>query len=211
MDILIYILFSVILIFYIIFFRFKKKIQINNRIFNISKTVHYLTIGIILFDIIIHLFDFKLRGLWTIKIVMWLYLTSSFLIQFKTELLKSKFEKKYFKILLLSPSVLVISWIIPMLGALICYSFMLLFNTYSDKVIFDNNQYKLNYEEGFLKYDYEFDVYKKNFIFEHKIKSVLLNDLNFDKILKVNEQNNNLKIKFLYSKTKIKDTLIKLK
>lgn len=174
--------------------------------------VHYLTIGLLIFNLTLNCFDYRFRGSWTIKIIMWFFLISSFIIQFRTDSLKSIIEKIYFKILLFSPSVLAISWIIPMLGAFICYSFMLLFNTYDHKIIYNDSKYKLSFEEGFLVYDYEFEVYRKNYILEHKIKSILLNDLNFDTIVKVKEVNDSLNIKFIeYDSKKIKDTLIRLK
>jgi hypothetical protein len=135
MDILIYILFSGICTFYLVFLTFRKKIHLNDKVFNISKNVHYLTFGLIIFNFIIYWFDFKLRGIWTFKIIMWIYLLYSFVVQFKIDYLKSRVEKNYFKILLYSPSVLAFSWLVPMLGAYLCYSFMLLFNTYYDKVL----------------------------------------------------------------------------
>lgn len=212
MDILIYILYTLILLFYLIYIPFRKKINVKNNLFKYSITIHYICLSLILFNYTIELFDFNLRGRWTTKIIMWFYLLTSFVIQFKSDFLKSTFEKIYFKILLFFPSIFVISWIIPMIGAYICYSFMLLFNTYKDNVLFDNHQFKICFEEGFLLHDYEFEIYKKNFIFEHKIKSVLLNDMNFDKIISIKEDKEKLNIKFReYDTQKIMDTTINLR
>ncbi len=212
MDSLIFILFGGIFFFYLFYFAFRNKINVNDQIFKYSKQLHYSTVGLLLFNLILNYYGYYLRGVWTIKIVMWIFLISSFVIQFKRPSLKLKIEKIYFKILLFSPIALVLSWIVPMFGAFVCYSFMLLFNTYEDKIIYDDSNYKLSYEEGFLMYDYEFDVYKKTFIFEHKIQSVLLNEMNFDKIIKVKEENTFLHIQYVeYGSDELKDTLVSLK
>jgi len=209
MDIIIFILFGGMVLFYILYFSFRKKIKVNDSVFYYANKIHFFTVGLIIFNIILHFYDINFRGNWTIKVIMWVFLISSFIIQFKTDSLKSAYIKFYFKILFFSPTVLVISWLIPMFGAFVCYSFMLFFNTYDNTIIYNDKNYKLSFEEGFLKYDYEFEVYRKNWIFEHKIKSVLLNEMNFDKIVKVNEENNCLRIKFLEN-AKMKDTLIRI-
>lgn len=212
MDSLIFILFGGIFFFYLFYFAFRNKINVNDQIFKYSKQVHYSAVGLLLFNLILNYYGYNFRGVWTVKIVMWIFLISSFVIQFKRSSLKLKIEKIYFKILLFSPIALVLSWIVPMFGAFVCYSFMLLFNTYQDKIIYDDSHYKLSYEEGFLKYDYEFEVYRKTFIFEHKIQSVLLNEMNFDKIIKVKEENTFLTIQYVeYGSDELKDTLVSLK
>jgi len=138
---------------------------------------------------------------------------SNFTVLININKLTKSIETIYFKILLFSPFILLISWIIPMLGAYICYSFMLLFNTYEDKVFYNDNKYRLSFDEGFLLHDYELKIYKKDFIFERKVKAFLLNEMNFDEITKVEELNQSkLKIEFReIDKQKICDTIISIK
>jgi hypothetical protein len=109
--------------------------------------------------------------------------------------------------------VLVIPWVFPMLGAYICYSFMLLFNTYEDKIIYNDNNFKLSYEERFLMHDDEFEVYKKLYLFEKEIKKVTRDEINFEKINKVKLINENqIEIEYIEFFTRIKkDTVFKIK
>ena len=213
MDVLIYILIGGIISFYIIYFAFRKKIKINDIFFKYSIKIHYLTFGLIMCSFILKFFDIYLLGNWTTEIIMWFFLFTNFIVQFRTEYLKTIFEKTYFKILLISPSVLVIPWVFPMLGAYICYSFMLLFNTYEDKLIYNDNNFKLSYEEGFLMHDYEFEVYKKIYLFEKEIKKVSRDEIDFEKINKVKLLNENqIKIEYIEYYTNIKkDTIINIK
>ncbi len=187
MDFIIYILFGLILIFYITYFSLRKRISINRSVFNYSKKNHFITVLILLCSYILSCFNIYIRGIWTFEIIMWVFIISNFIIQFQTNYLKSKMEKVYFKCLLFCPSILALTWIIPMLGAYTCYSFMLLFNTYEERVIFNDEKYKLSYDEGFLLHDYELKIYSKNYIFERKVKTFILNDMNFEKISKVEE------------------------
>lgn len=163
--------------------------------------------------LILKFFNLYFIGNWTTEIIMWFFLTTNFIIQFRTEYLKTTLEKTYFKILLISPSVLVLTWIIPMLGAYVSYSFMLLFNTYDDKIIYNDTNFKLSYEEGFLLHDNDFEVYKKIFLFEKEIKKVSRDEIDFEKINKVKLLNENqLKIEYIEYGTNIKkDTIINLK
>ena len=102
MDVLIYILIGGIISFYIIYFAFRKKIKINDIFFKYSIKIHYLTFGLIMFSFILKFFDLYLIGNWTTEIIMWFFLITNFVIQFRTEYLKTIFEKTYFKILLLN-------------------------------------------------------------------------------------------------------------
>lgn len=209
MELLAYLLFGSIVIFYLIYVFFRKKINVNKKIYIYSKILHYSCLILLSFNLILGLFDYSLRGNWTIKLLMWIFLLTSFIIQINPTNLKTKVEKLYFKMLLFAPTLLVVTWIIPMLGALTSYSFMLLFFTSDESVIYQDKQYVLSFEEGFLKHDYEFEVYKNNGIFKHKIKSVLLNEMNFDKIILVEEKQQHLYIKYReYDNQIIKDTLI---
>jgi hypothetical protein len=89
---------------------------------------------------------------------------------------------------------------------------MLLFNTYEDKIIYNDNNFKLNYEERFLMYSDEFEVYSKIFLFEKEIKKVSRDEINFEKINKVKWLNENqIKIEYLEYFTKIKkDTVLNI-
>jgi hypothetical protein len=213
MDVLIFILFGGIISFYVIYFAFRKKIKLNEKFFNFSIKIHYLTFGLMMCRLILKFFNLYFIGNWTTEIIMWFFLTTNFIIQFRTEYLKTTLEKTYFKILLISPSVLVLTWIIPMLGAYVSYSFMLLFNTYDDKIIYNDTNFKLSYQEGFLLHDNEFEVYKKIFLFEKEIKKVSRDEIDFEKINKVKLLNENqLKIEYIEYGTNIKkDTIINLK
>jgi hypothetical protein len=76
---------------------------------------------------------------------------------------------------------------------------------------YDNNLYTLSFEEGFLMHDYDIEIYRKNFLFEHKVKSVILNEMNFNKIIHITQKDNFLKIKFTDNEANIKDTLLNLR
>lgn len=99
-----------------------------------------------------------------------------------------------------------------MLGAFLFYSFMLLFNSYGDKQIYDDKELNVRYKSGFLKQEDEFDVYQKQGILEKKRITLFRSDIDFDYIQKVSEKGNFLRIEFIDFDTKQKkDTLIELK
>ena len=99
-----------------------------------------------------------------------------------------------------------------MLGAFLWYSFMLLFNSYGDKLIYADKELNVRYKSGFLKQEDEFDVYKKQGILENKRITLFRSDINFNCIQKVSENGDFLRIEFTDFDTKQKkDTLIELK
>lgn len=212
MDMLIYILFGGMLLFYLVYFLFRKKIKVNEGILRSAKPIHLLTVGLIFVNIILFFFDLRLRGDWTQPIIMWVFLLSSFILQFHVTSVKSSVVRFYFQCLFYTPLIFVLSFIIPMLGAFLFYSFMLLFNSYGDKQIYDDKELNVRYKSGFLKQEDEFDVYQKQGILEKKRITLFRSDIDFDYIQKVSEKGNFLRIEFIDFDTKQKkDTLIELK
>lgn len=209
---LIYILFGGMLLFYLVYFLFRKKIKVNEGILRSAKPIHLLTVGLIFVNIILFFFDLRLRGDWTQPIIMWVFLLSSFILQFHVTSVKSSVVRFYFQCLFYTPLIFVLSFIIPMLGAFLFYSFMLLFNSYGDKQIYDDKELNVRYKSGFLKQEDEFDVYQKQGILEKKRITLFRSDIDFDYIQKVSEKGNFLRIEFIDFDTKQKkDTLIELK
>lgn len=209
---LIYILFGGMLLFYLVYFLFRKKIKVSQGILRYAKPIHLLTVGLIFVNIILFFFDLRLRGDWTQPIIMWVFLLSSFILQFHVTSVKSSVVRFYFQCLFYTPLIFVLSFIIPMLGAFLFYSFMLLFNSYGDKQIYDDKELNVRYKSGFLKQEDEFDVYQKQGILEKKRITLFRSDIDFDYIQKVSEKGNFLRIEFIDFDTKQKkDTLIELK
>ena len=212
MDILIYILFGGMLLFYLVYFLFRKKIKVGEGVLRYVKPIHLLTVGLIFVNIILYFFDRRLRGDWTQPIIMWVFLLSSFILQFHVSSMKLSAVKFYFQCLFYTPLIFVLSFIIPMLGAFLWYSFMLLFNSYGDKLIYEDKELNVRYKSGFLKQENEFDVYKKQGILENKRITLFWEDIFFDCIHKVSENGDFLRVEFTDFDTKQKkDTLIKLK
>ncbi|MEN9987701.1 MAG: hypothetical protein RLZZ585_740 [Bacteroidota bacterium] len=212
MDILIYILFGGMLLFYLVYFLFRKKIKVREGVLRYVKPIHLLTFGLILVNIILYFFDLRLRGDWTQPIIMWVFLLSSFILQFHASSMKLSAVKFYFQCLFYTPLIFVLSFINPMLGAFLWYSFMLLFNSYGDKQIYEDKELNVRYKSGFLMQENEFDVYKKQGIIENNRITLFREDICFDYVQKVSENGDFLRIEFTDFDTKQKkDTLIELK
>ncbi len=211
MDILIYILFGGMLLFYLVYFLFRKKIKVGEGVLRYVKPIHLLTVGLIFVNMILYFFDLRLRGDWTQPIIMWVFLLSSFILQFHVSSMKLSAVKFYFQCLFYTPLIFVLSFIIPMLGAFLWYSFMLLFNSYGDKLIYEDKELNVRYKSGFLRQENEFDVYRKQGIIEKKRITLFWEDIYFNSVQKVSENGDFLSIEFTDFDTKQKkDTLIDL-
>ena len=88
MDIIIYILFGGMLLFYLVYFLFRKKIKVSEGVLRYVKPIHLLTVGLILVNVLLYFFDLRLRGDWTQPIIMWVFLLSSFILQFHASSMK---------------------------------------------------------------------------------------------------------------------------
>lgn len=211
MDALIYILYCGMLLFYLVYILFRKKLKIGEDVLRYVKPIHLLTVGLIFVNIILYFFDLRLRGDWTQPIIMWVFLLSSFILQFHVTSIQSSVVRFYFQCLFYTPLISVLTFIIPMLGAFLFYSFMLLFNSYGDKKIYEDKELNVRYKSGFLKQEDEFDVYRKKGILENKRITLFRSDINFDYIQKVSEKGDFLRIEFTDFDTKqMKDTFIEL-
>jgi hypothetical protein len=208
MDALNYILFGSFISFYLLFWLLRKKIKIQDSLFRVVTKIHYFVLISILIIIILIPFGLYFRGEWTNEIIMWIFLFSNFIIQFNVESLKTEFEKVYFKVILFSPLVLIVSWIIPMFGLLISYNFIFLFNHY-EEIIYNDNELKFSYEEKLFNYHNEFLVYKKGYLFEKEIRYISRDEVDFEKITKAKLLNNHkIQIEFIESETKLKKEII---
>jgi hypothetical protein len=204
MDDLNYILFGGIILFYLVFLLFRKKIKIQHSLFKFTIKIHYFSLILLTTIILLMCFDLYFRGEWTNEIIMWIFLLSNLSVQFSVEYLKTEVEKIYFKTILLSPIILIASWIVPMFGLLIGFHFVLLFNNY-EEIIYNDNELKISFEQKLFNYHDDFLVYKKGYIFEKEIRYISRDEVDFEKINNVKLLNKQqIQLEFIERETKLR-------
>lgn len=203
--------FILILITYILYFIRRRKGTVFPKRLKVIKQLHYSLLAICLGLLIMSNFGFFLSSIWSTKIIAWAFLISACFIIVNRHTINNQFERTYVNILFFSPLLLIITWVIPMLGAWTCYSFSLFFYTDNSTIAFNDKNYMLKFEEGFLVYDYDPTLFIKYGIIQKKNKDIELNNWNFERNIEIKSINEDtILIKYFDQSKLLKDTLIKL-
>src|SRR5688572_19237655 len=109
--------FVLIVITYVLYFIFRSKIKIKERILKTVLRIHFSVAITIITLLVLSAFDILLNSIWLIKVISWLFFLTGLLIVLFKKRLKGSFESSYSDILLFSPLALIATWLVPMLGA----------------------------------------------------------------------------------------------
>lgn len=172
--------FILILVFYLTYFAFGKRLKISPVGIKKLFRFHFVVFFLLILFLVLNILGISLIWLWGIKVLAWIWLLSVCLIVVFKRSSYSNNQKGYSDIFLFFPLGLIVSWIIPMLGALICYTFSLFFNTYDSSIVYEDKNFLLKLDRGFLVYDHEPTLYKKKTFIMIKVNEFELPNWNFE-------------------------------
>lgn len=210
-DILIYTPFILIAVTYIVYFIIGKKNAIHPKVAHAIVQTNYFILAIGFLLVILSLFGYSLSSIWLPKILAWIYLITGCIMLINRRHSVKRVEKKYTNFLFYSPVILIVSWVTPMLGIWICYSFSLFFYTDESTIVFNDKNYLVKFEEGFLVYDYDPSLFKKHGIIQRRMKDLVLKEWNFERNIEIIEvDENSIQIKYYNQRNTGIDTLINI-
>ena len=161
-DILFLLPFIVILVTYILFFvSTSHKQKYSDKLFRGLKKFHFVVMGAIVFFWMLSKFGIHINANYLSESLAWMWLLSACAMIVSYRFTKHFMQQSYLNVLLFSPLLLIISWIIPMFGFLVNYSFADKFYPIREEIYFNDANYQIRFDHILLGFDYGGELWEK--------------------------------------------------